>query len=462
MRLRYKRRPKYVASARESVRPLELPAIDPEDGEVLPPLVREYDDDEEVEVEAQEPSEMEMMLMRPAYDPANQEASQPRNDTNLHSTWQGLPASKRSGARHPIIGRGAAAWEHARTVFVRKSKEWRTPYPRLLTHRVTDKTGKGYMRWFWRFIKFAEEEGEDLSTPSSLDSALTWFMDRLRYHDREGISAGKNVRSAVTTLHPSLKGQLPSTSRALRSWEILEGNVEREPLCQESFGLVMESMSADDPEYGWSAWAQLDTGMREQDLEALLSDDINVGHTGTSLNLGVLERGESTKTGTHQGVTVLEPALQRYFRRKKRTLPRGAKVFKFKIRKYQEAWNRALLKYGWQDLGGVHLLRHCMAVFLLQYFGWTRDKVRERGRWKQDESMIQYTKRHLLHQNEERLSTEQKERGAWLYENLRERTGLPPSPPESDAEEDLATTSAYPYLPPSSGAAVDVASEPPA
>jgi hypothetical protein len=245
---------------------------------------------------------------------------------------------------------------------------------------------------------------------------------------------------------PELKGKLPQSQRAIKAWEVLEGNKEREPMCRETAGLMIEALARRNEECAWMAWSQLDTAMREQDLEQLSSDDISVGHSGVGLALGVLERGESTKTGSAQGVEVRDPALQSFFAQRKLELLPGDKVFKTALRIYRRIWMQELTARGWQDLGSVHLWRHTEAVHLLLYEDWTRDKVRDHCRWATDESLSHYGKRHLLRRNEERLSPEERERGNWLWERPRERFGLTPSPPPTP--QIVPLSAAYPELAP--------------
>lgn len=156
-----------------------------------------------------------------------------------------------------------------------------------------------------------------------------------------------------------------------------------------------------------------------------------MGHSGVSPNLGVLEGGETTKTGTTQGVEVLEPALQLYFREKEKNPPDGAKVWDFPTSAYRKARDEILAQYGWEDPGPVHLMRHTAAVHKLLYEEWEKSRVKDRGRWLDDRSIAHYGKRHLCIRNEERLTPEQRERGQWTWESPRERFGLRPSPPPS-------------------------------
>ena len=128
----------------------------------------------------------------------------------------------------------------------------------------------------------------------------------------------------------------------------------------------------------------------------------------------------------------------------------GEKIFTFKMNTYGSHINAELSRLDSPERG-AHILRHTCAVWLLHYEQCERQKVRDFCRWKQERSMAGYGKRHLLVKNEGRMTPEMKARGAWLWESLRERSGLP------DPEERLRalailsgeaeTTSACPSLP---------------
>lgn len=142
-----------------------------------------------------------------------------------------------------------------------------------------------------------------------------------------------------------------------------------------------------------------------------------------SLNLGVYERGESTKTGTHQGTIPQHPDLQAFYRYMKAVLPPNARVFNFHMKAYNTVINRELARVRSPERG-AHILRHAFAVWLLFYEEWERTRVRQLGRWARDEGMMGYDKKHLLLKNEQGLTKEESERGLWMWEKPRERFGL--------------------------------------
>jgi hypothetical protein len=175
-------------------------------------------------------------------------------------------------------------------------------------------------------------------------------------------------------------------------------------------------------------------------------DDVNVAPDGrVSLELGIAERGETTKTGTNQGVIPVHPALHAFYRRRKAESEPGARVFRFNIDTYRSNFNKEMETQGMEERG-VHLLRHTCAVWLLEYEGWERNKVRDMGRWRKDRSLSMYGKRHLLLKNEGRLSKAQTERGFWMWEDPAKNMGFKdptpaPRPKATAAEEATPTVS---------------------
>lgn len=252
------------------------------------------------------------------------------------SLLPGVVPAKRSGWRHPLKNRGAGAWENVQSGL----RSWAGEFPRLLTHGGVNRTGRQYLKQVFDFLRayktdpLLREKVPQMDTVTDVDRVGTWFMERQCYKELKSHQDGKNLRSGLLALAPELKGELPWSTRASKVWERQVGNAEREPLCREFMGLMIEGIARRNRRMGWSAFSQWDSGLREQDIEALTTTDISISTKNpkqpvVSLELGVLERGESTKSGTSQGVVVLSPHLGQFFIVCKRVLKPGAKVFPF-------------------------------------------------------------------------------------------------------------------------------------
>jgi hypothetical protein len=241
--------------------------------------------------------------------------------------FSGAQAGKRSGARHPIRNRGAKAWEQAKA---RAGKflptEWRRAVPRLLVHAIADASNSQYLLALRRFLLWCLNEGVLITSYGDLDQAGAWRADFLCHEEQRGVQSGKDLASAISHVMPDAKGHMPNLNRAVKAWEALEGNVEREPLSKDYLALVLEQLARIDSRFAWCAWLQVDSLLREQDVQSVLGVDVSVADASgsseepidedesgleVSMHLGVLERGETTKTGTAQGVTVRNKNLKR-------------------------------------------------------------------------------------------------------------------------------------------------------
>ncbi len=104
--------------------------------------------------------------------------------------------------------------------------------------------------------------------------------------------------------------------------------------------------------------------------------------------------------------------------------PSGTRVFPFNLTTHGAHVNKTMEKVGSPERG-AHIFRHTCAVWLIHYLEWERHRVREFCRWRRERSMASYNKRHLLVKNEGRLTEAQEQRGQWLWEDPRDRFGLP-------------------------------------
>ena len=331
-------------------------------------------------------------------------------------------AAKRSGANHPIHNRGSKAWDLAGSEKARDS--WRPEVPRVLVHAVVDDSFLyQYLPAGKKFVGFCRRERQelDLQKPDTVDWALVWFFEFLCYQEKRDAQEGKNARSCMTHLYPNLKGSLPFSQRALRTWLKLQGVYEREPLCWAGAGLVCQAVGRRNRSMGYSMWAQLDSLLREQDIEHLVWEDVVVSpQRKVALQLGQLHRGETTKTGPKQGVDLLDRALSDWFIAEKGLHGGEEKVFDFGMRKYREVFQEAVVEVfgrtGASELEATpHVNRHSAAVHLLQDVKWSLGKVQLRGRWAEERSVRWYAHPHLAIKNESRLTAQQVSEGAAIW-----------------------------------------------
>ena len=146
--------------------------------------------------------------------------------------------------------------------------------PRLLVHAVTDNGVRNYLRAIWRFLGFAQREKETGENIADLDRAATWAMEHMAYEEQRSSQAGKDLRAGLLHLYPELKDELPISARALESWEKLEGDPEREPLCRSLLAIAIAKLSEKSDDMAWCVWSQSRELLREQDVENLRASDI--------------------------------------------------------------------------------------------------------------------------------------------------------------------------------------------
>ena len=163
-----------------------------------------------------------------------------------------------------------------------------------------------------------------------------------------------------------------------------------------------------------------DCFLREQDLFALRAEDIAESNGEVALRLGVPERGESAKTGRHQGVVVDRPHVARLLLdRKSKCLPHE-KVFKSNQDRYRQKLHDAEKRLGF-TIGPAHSVRHsgpshdCLTGYR------SLSQVQTRGRWKSEKSVLRYAKPHTLIAVRARFSAETLAAGQQLLNQLQPR-----------------------------------------
>jgi hypothetical protein len=341
----------------------------------------------------------------------------------LESAPEEVKAAKRSGVHHPLTNRGPRAWEEAARE--QQAGEWRPEVPRVLLHAVSDKPSLySYFPSMKKFIRFCRKEGQpfQLEEPKTVDLALTWYCEYLCFVLKKDVQEGKDARSCLTHLVPDLKGFLPLTQRALKTWSTLQGKMEREPMCWAGAALVLEDLGKRFPMMGYAMWSQLDSLLREEDLEKLRWEDVKVSASSrVALELGQLHRGETTKGGPKKGVEVLDRGLASWFREEKPKHSGNDLVFNFPIAKYQKEFGRSVVTaYGEENAAEMeatpHVNRHSAAVHLLRDLGWSLGKLQGRGRWAEERSVRWYSHPHLQVKNESRLGAAQLKEGSALWD----------------------------------------------
>ena len=158
--------------------------------------------------------------------------------------------------------------------------------------------------------------------------------------------------------------------------------------------------SARGPENALRTLTARDGLLRQGECDKLRVADLSFVHdTGgqrqCALALGVVRRGERTKTGVRQGVCLLDPLTIELLEAHVAGREPHAKVFALTTaQSFRRDWNELTGKLQ-LPTRPPHALRHSGAAEAVRR-GWTLPDVKVRGRWRSDASVRRYTKTHDL------------------------------------------------------------------
>jgi integrase len=135
--------------------------------------------------------------------------------------------------------------------------------------------------------------------------------------------------------------------------------------------------------------------LRQGEIDKLRIGDCSFARDECALALGVVQRGERTKTGVRQGVCLRDPLVIALLRGYVDGRASGAKVFtRTTAQSFRKDWAALRDRLGLPDRP-PHALRHAGAAELVRS-GWRLADVKVRGRWRCDASVRRYTKTHDL------------------------------------------------------------------
>ena len=280
----------------------------------------------------------------------------------------------------------------------------------LHVHAVQDTTNvRAYLPKVEAFLAEARSRGWALNTFAERDRALADMIAILCYVEKAGIQRGRNLFAGFIHVYPEHGGNLPEADRALKSWERLDTSGEGGPICEEAWAAVIVAFVRDaDEEGGLVSAVSLDCLLRGQDWSKLRLEDVAFntradGSLEASLMLGARKRGETTKTGSRQGVVVERQWVAAWLQRhcEQRRADGATFVFSMSLPDFRIRYARQLERLQIAavlrecDAETPHALRHGGAALMIGR-GDERKHVKTRGRWDSDKSLKRYTKTHLL------------------------------------------------------------------
>ena len=312
----------------------------------------------------------------------------------------------------PLRSRGPRAWGAAPA-----------SVKRLHVHSIADASALIYIRHLRTFLLWAVSMGRENDT--DFDELLSCYFEFACYTLGQHVTVGATAYAALKWLEPALV--LPHAKRSLVGWERLGQRTEKHGVSEEIIGLVVMTLlslghieAAELVALAFDAYPRLVElrSMRVQDVYcARVGDDFHV-----ALSLGPRLRGESTKTGSDQGVRVDRPWVQALLMRRLKRRVAADRVFpsfggKKGYARFLTIWAQATAAAGVSWIGGPHVLRHSGASNDLLHSRRTLKEVQLRGRWKVLDSVRRYGKTHFLVQSNARLEEAVLQRGRRFWDD---------------------------------------------
>ena len=302
--------------------------------------------------------------------------------------------------RRPIRDqrRGPFAWQVVRNQHSCSPGDW----DRLLVHSVADETAlRSYLPAVRDFVAWAEEYSPVIASWSDLDRVITLYLTACCYLRDMHPLQGALLMNGLAYLMPELSRSLPRAWRASKAWSDLSVVREGGPMSLQALACMEAWLTAQTtPAAKVSAdmiFPAVDGYLREQDLLGLRARDVCVVDDQVVLMLGRSDRGDRSKTGRDQGVSLDDPYSRGVFLRRLQGLGPDAHVFPITAAQYRLWWGKA----GRAVLGGKahvpspHSARHTGASRDLAEGYRTFSQVQRRGRWKVPGSVQRYAKTHV-------------------------------------------------------------------
>jgi hypothetical protein len=267
----------------------------------------------------------------------------------------------------------------------------------LLVHAVSDRTGLyAYVPAVRRWLEWCKVFEPNLANAQDMDAALADYCAYGCFMQKFNISEGRNALWGSTCVYPELMNHTPLAQRALKSWDRLAVGGEGGPIPITLVMLIFQDLR----EHGEIEASDIcilcyDCYLRASDWALIQVRDVSFGSMGVAIQLGIPERGETTKTGTRQGVRPDYELTTRLLRRRTQNRQPQEPLFTISAAQFREAWEKSCARLRWWP-GPPHSLRHSGPSHDALHGYRTLDEIKNRGRWRAKTSVLRYMKTHVL------------------------------------------------------------------
>jgi hypothetical protein len=273
----------------------------------------------------------------------------------------------------------------------------------LLIHSVSDRTATcTYLPAVGRFLTFAESRRPVVNTYAELDRALVEWMSFMCYSQQMQQMAGAALLNGLVYIMPELAAKMPCAWRALKAWSKVNLAQEGAPIPDESIAVMAKRLRErglpNDEDAADAMLLATDAYLREQDVVRLRCVDVHLTHDAQGefaiLRLGVSQRGEATKCGHDEGVSVDFMHNIKMLQRRLAVRRPDESLFGLDDVTYRQKWHEAASLAG-VSVGPPHSARHAGASRDLATAYRQQDAVMRRGRWRSEVSVRRYGKTHV-------------------------------------------------------------------
>lgn len=137
------------------------------------------------------------------------------------------------------------------------------------------------------------------------------------------------MSSAIPDVFAEMRGNMAHTARALKAWGRLEQGGEGEPCTWHEVGAISQQVADD----GFEEAADLtllsgDGYLRQSDWHLVRKEDVQFAESKVAVILGDPTRGDTTKTGSRQGVIMDFPGSVLLLRKCYDRAQPGEKLFR--------------------------------------------------------------------------------------------------------------------------------------
>ena len=323
--------------------------------------------------------------------------------------------------------RGPFAWQVLRERRSFSPGDWE----RLLVHSVADETAlRSYLPAVREFVVWAEASAPEMASWHDLDRTLTLYLTACCYLQDMHPLQGALLLNGLVYLMPELSRSIPRAWRASKAWTELSIVREGKPMALQTLACMEEWLALQaHPSARVSAdmiFPAVDGYLREQDLLGLRARDVCVDGGCVVLLLGRSDRGERSKTGRNQGVSLDDPYAQCVVRRRIQGLGPEDRVFPLSAANYRLWWTRACRAVlgSKATVPPPHSARHTGASRDLAEGYRSFSQVQRRGRWSVPSSVQRYAKTHVWRAVESDLPQDVRLRGNAILQRRAPRPAL--------------------------------------